>query len=139
MITSYCVDRVLRELARCLALMPNLQTIQIKDMLDRKTFKYTCRLPYGSEESLFKREFERYTFPSVRNVILPLRAHGLFICFPNAQSVILNQGLPQTWTRDYNYENFDTFVTEAAKYCHKVRNFRWFDEFFCGESYRERQ
>ena len=137
-ITSYCVDRVLREFARCLALMPNLQTVQIMEMLDRKQ---TGRYPCTSETTHFKREFETYTFPSVRKVILPLRAHGLFACFPNARFVILNHGSPHTypWIPDYSYNDFDVYVTEAAKHCQEVQYFSWFDEPYCKEQYRRRQ
>lgn len=62
------------ELVRCLALFPNLHTIQILG----------CD---GPEEDI-RNAFFGKQFPSVRTVVIPAHAHHVLLACPNARHVI---------------------------------------------------
>ncbi|KAK2465562.1 hypothetical protein APHAL10511_002454 [Amanita phalloides] len=129
-ITGYSDIRVLRELARCLALMPNLQTIQIVDMLDFACSWRSKNDPRTSVEAIFERAFKLCSFPSVQQVILPVRARMLFKCFPNAHRVYLNPALRRYYIRppNHDFDSFNQYLLEVAKHCQNVEEFDCFDE-----------
>ena len=62
--TEYSVDTVLAELARCIALFPNLHTVQLNFRLNRFKFLDT---------------FTTYQYPSIKNVYVCLMS-AVFIC-----------------------------------------------------------
>ncbi|KAK2462992.1 hypothetical protein APHAL10511_004979 [Amanita phalloides] len=123
-ISNHCLHKVLREFSRCLALMPNLQTIQIIDM------RYYCsarRYYPAVHEATFDEGFQSSTFPSIQHVIMSPQAHVLFHCFPNARRVYLN------WSsRRYSCNNSISgddhdacrkWLSEVAKHCPNVEEF----------------
>ncbi|KAK2462993.1 hypothetical protein APHAL10511_004980 [Amanita phalloides] len=120
MISGYSGYKVLREFARCLALMPNLRTIQIIDILDCPSREYI-----GVRENTFKKAFKSYTFPSITHVILSPRAHGLFHCFPNARRVYLNQTWMPCQRNGVPSSNHAQrkWLIEVAKHCRNVEEF----------------
>ncbi|KAK2462994.1 hypothetical protein APHAL10511_004981 [Amanita phalloides] len=119
-ISGYSAYKVLREFARCLALMPNLQTIQIIDLLDSSVAPNHSAV----RESDFAKAFKSYTFPSIKHVILSPRAHGLLRCFPNAQRVYLNLSWAP-YHRQYCvlFDSCKKWLFEVAGHCPNVEEF----------------
>ncbi len=99
---------VLPELARCFALMPNLQTEQCYEMYKNRR----CCKP------IFEKAFDGYVFPSVQNVMLPSAAISLLKCFPEARMVYLND-TPKPEI------NIAEFVQSVAEHCPLVEQFDW--------------
>jgi hypothetical protein len=79
MIGNHCIRDVLRELARCLAMFPNLQVLRL-DHTERKAFRrvrINQAITYG---------FGRYkSFPQIRSVTIPEACYASQKYFPNAQ------------------------------------------------------
>jgi hypothetical protein len=79
MIGNYCTRDVLRELARCLAIFPNLQVFRL-DHTARRAFRklhINQAITYG---------FGRYKpFPQIRSITIPGACYALQKYFPNAQ------------------------------------------------------
>jgi hypothetical protein len=96
LIVRFSAETVLPELARCFALMPNLQTIQILDIW----WWERCYEMYKNGrccKPIFEKAFAGYVFPSVRNVMLPSAAISLLKCFPKARMVYLNDTPKRGW------------------------------------------
>lgn len=81
MVTEFSTDTVLVELARCLALFPNLHTIQML-------------VTPGVKKKDVDDAFRGHRYPSVRTVIVPALAHSVLDCCPDLRSVTFNQEAP---------------------------------------------
>ncbi|KIM45472.1 hypothetical protein M413DRAFT_442140 [Hebeloma cylindrosporum] len=85
MIGNHCIRDVLRELARCLALFPNLEVFRmdhIKRGPYRRKLHINQAITYG---------FDRYkSFPQIRSVRIPRSCYIMQKYFPNAQMFWLN-------------------------------------------------
>lgn len=104
------------ELARCFALMPNLQTVQILDIW----WWEQCYEMYKNGrccKPIFEKAFDGYVFPSVRNIILPSAAISLLKCFPEVRMVYLKD-TPKP-------EIHAEFVQSVAEHCPLVEQFDW--------------
>jgi hypothetical protein len=80
---SYCYDRVLAELARCLALFPNLHTLQV----------------LGLREEITYRVFKGLTFPQIRTLVVPSPGHYILAACPNVKDVTCIGGCPEAFWR----------------------------------------
>ena len=70
---SYSYDTVLAELARCLALFPNLHTLQVLGMRRQEiTYKVLKGL----------------TFPQIRTLVVPLTGYHILAACPNVKDVV---------------------------------------------------
>ncbi|GLB36748.1 putative TATA-binding protein interacting (TIP20) [Lyophyllum shimeji] len=76
-ITDYSCAAVIEELARCLALFENLETIQILGTSDKQ----------APDAVHFQRAFENLIFPSIRTVVIPTYASEILKCCTGARSV----------------------------------------------------
>ena len=85
LITPHCADTVLIELARCMALMMNLHTVQIS------SYSGFINLPRRRNvhiSELYKAAFAGYRFPSVRRIVFASAGEiELLPCFPEARRV----------------------------------------------------
>ena len=99
-------------LARAMALMPNLHTIQI-------ICQGCCmkNRPNIIEPDQFRKAFAGHVYPSVRRAVLPIQARGMFACLPAVADVYLNQP-------SYAY-NFAEFAGDLAQDCHSVESLGW--------------
>jgi hypothetical protein len=71
---SYSYDRVLAELARCLALFPNLHTLQVFGLGMRR------------QEITYK-VFKGLTFPQIRTLVVPSSGYHILAACPNVKNV----------------------------------------------------
>ncbi|KAK2459758.1 hypothetical protein APHAL10511_008190 [Amanita phalloides] len=127
LITPFSADTVLAELARCLALMPNLHTVQITNF-HRYISTTSDRRHYGrgvSITELYRDAFLGYRFPSVQRIVLPLSAKVLLPCFPEARIVYMNEQSPRVLWDDRSYCGLQIYVEELASHCQKVESFAW--------------
>src|SRR6266446_1642056 len=86
LVTEYSVDTVLAELARCIALFPNLHTVQ-----------FNFRLSYHKRHHV-ENAFKAYQYPSIRNVfICPVSIMFLRAC-PEARFVA-----PMRWHKNFSW------------------------------------
>lgn len=79
MISAYSVATVIVELARCMALFPNLHTFQIVNGI-------VSKLSYESTMSAFA----KYTYPSIRVVVIPCFLHSILKACPEVRDVYLH-------------------------------------------------
>ena len=126
LITPYCADTVLIELARCMALMKNLHTVQIS------SFSGVIRLPKASRShtirisELYKAAFAGSRFPSVHRIAFNSPSQiGLLPCFPEARWVYM-----ALVSRPFRWEaRWKTWVLGHLKklpsHCPKVQVFKW--------------
>ena len=85
LIGGYSIATVLTELARCLALFPNLHTVQIDVCLGlRQQSKLDKR---------FERTFKKYSYPQIRNVFISFYSVSFIASCPQARRV----GLTGRW------------------------------------------
>jgi hypothetical protein len=98
----------MKHLARAMALMPNLHTIQIICMKDRSNV---------IEPGHFRKAFAGRVYPSVRHAVLPIQARGMFPCLPALADVYINQ-------LDVD-KGFAEFASDLALDCHEVESFGW--------------
>ena len=133
LITPYSANKVLIELARCMALMKNLHTVQISSCSDYITGRHRCR--YAIQISkLYKAAFAGYRFPSVRRIAFnsPWEI-DLLPCFPEARRVYMTlyrrPGEFKEFWKDWLLER----VKQVASHCPKTQVFEW-----DGERCRER-
>ncbi len=108
---------MLPELARCLALLPNLQTVQIQDIWWWERCYETFEIGWLCKP-IFEKAFDGHVFPSVRNAMLPSAAISLLKCFPNVRMVYINDApRPEV--------NMTEFVQSVAQHCPLVEQFDW--------------
>ncbi|RDB23833.1 hypothetical protein Hypma_008941 [Hypsizygus marmoreus] len=102
-LTDYCSKTVFREFVRCLALFPNLHTMQILGAGD-------------NQERDLNVAFAGYTFPSVRTLIVPGFASAILKACPDVKSVT-------------NASGPNPFIFyDIAKYCPNVEELRGFSD-----------
>jgi len=88
-VTEYSVDTVLAELARCIALFPNLHTVQLHFRFNRFKFLDT---------------FKTYQYPSIKNVyICPMSAMFLCAC-PEVRVVSPVKWYIASWWPRFTFE-----------------------------------
>ena len=86
LITCYSTDTVPSELARCMALMENLHTVQI---LSHHHFVHLPgRRGQIAVSKLLEDAFAGYRFPSVRRIVLSPWESALLPCFPEVRRYI---------------------------------------------------
>ena len=81
---SYCYDTVIAELARCLALFPNLHTLQVLGLGMRRgeiTYKV----------------FRGLKFPQIRTLVVPSPGYYMLPSFPNVKDVTCIGGCPEVF------------------------------------------
>ena len=123
LITPYSADTVLMELARCMALMKNLHTVQIS------SYSSVIRLPrqrFTQISKLYKAAFAGHRFPSVRHIALnSSQEFELLPCFPEARQVymsLVNSPMEWEWYwMDFALEQ----VKKLALHCPKIQVFTW--------------
>jgi hypothetical protein len=103
-------------LARAMALMPNLHTIQIICQGNRTKLR-----PNIIEHVQFRKAFGRHVYPSVKRAALPTQARGMFACLPAVADVFLNQ--PHVFS-------FDVWANDLALKCHAVESLGWVEFLF---------
>lgn len=82
MIKNYCVRNVLRELARCLALFPNMHTLKLDHTITTVALVDQA-ITYG---------FGRHkSFPQIRSILLPRNCNGLLKWVPGARYVYFRE------------------------------------------------
>ena len=122
LITPYSADTVLVELARCMALMENLHTVQIS------SYSGLIDLPRRRNvhiSELYKAAFAEYRFPSVRLIAFnsPWEIE-LLPCFPEARRVYM-----ALFCRPSNHESWNNWVLHQVKqlatHCPNVQVFKW--------------
>ncbi|KAF8633193.1 hypothetical protein AX15_001490 [Amanita polypyramis BW_CC] len=119
LITPSSVDTVLAELAPCLALMPNLCTVQL--LVPFHLIRFPGRRSLVDVSNLLETAFSGYRFPSVRRIVLPFSAQPILGCFPEARP----------WDNSRNW-------ARLAKCCLKVEEFHWTSESDSPEDSRRR-
>ena len=128
LITSHSIDRVLCELARCMALMENLHTVQIV------FHHHWIHIPGRSGETtiskLLEDAFAGYRFPSVRRVVFSPWESVLLPCFPEVRRVYMTFfSEPSAW--EYQHEcGILSGAKQLRLYCPKVQIFEWDAERF---------
>ncbi|KIL65807.1 hypothetical protein M378DRAFT_10642 [Amanita muscaria Koide BX008] len=124
-ITPFNADMLVPELARCLALMPNLRTIQITTLWWINGARVKGQNGYYTySDSLFENTFTGYTFPSVQYVALPTAAVSLLACFPEVRSVFQGDAFRPD-------SDVAKFVEKIADHCPKVEYFAWATGAYC--------
>ena len=124
LITPYSVDTVLIELARCMALMKNLHTVQIS------SYSHSICLPRRRVpidiSKLYKTAFAGYRFPSVRRITFNSACEiELLPCFPEARRVYMALvRKPSKWQEGWNDWVLKQ-VKKLASRCRKVQVFKW--------------
>jgi hypothetical protein len=126
LITPCSADTVLIELARCMALMKNLYTVQISSST---SIICLSRRRCIQISALYKAAFAGYRFPSVRHIAFnSLQEFELLPCFPEARQVYMSLGNRpagfEWYWKDYVLER----VKKLASHCPKVQVFTWDDE-----------
>ncbi len=112
------ICEVCYELARCMALMKNLHTVQI--LCYRNLIRLPGRRGMVAISNLCNDAFAGYRFPSVRRIVFSLHEVALFPCFPEARRVYMT--LPYSrFTWDWALGR----TRELASHCHKVHVFEW--------------
>ncbi|KAJ7653135.1 hypothetical protein DFH06DRAFT_527170 [Mycena polygramma] len=86
LLSEWSAATVFPEFFRCLALLPNLHTIQIV----RAPSKSARRYGYKKLNDPFGRALSGYNFPGVRTLVLHEAALGLVQCCPNVDTLTLN-------------------------------------------------
>ncbi|KAG9318005.1 hypothetical protein JVU11DRAFT_66 [Chiua virens] len=77
--TRYQSAEIIPAFAACLAMLPNLTTIQVMHAHSKMT-------------TSIKNGFEGKRFPLVRRILLPSSAHGIIKCCPNVEEVTCTEG-----------------------------------------------
>ena len=77
-LTRCSTSTVLNAFTKCLALLPNLRTLQIVHTHSQMT-------------TTLKNHFEGKSFPQIRNIILPSCAHNILRACPGVTSVTCNE------------------------------------------------
>ena len=84
---SYCYDTVLAELARCLALFPNLHTLQV--------------LGFGMYKGeITYKVFKGLTFPQIRTLVVRSTGYHILAACPNAKDVTCLGGCPEAFWKN---------------------------------------
>jgi len=131
LITPYSADTVLEELARCLALMPNLHTVQIIYYLCN--FFLPGRRGVVDITDLYRNAFAGHRYSSVRRIALSLDGGALLPCFPEARQIhttlfsIFFFGR-RYYKKDYHIVWVLEHAKEIASHCSKVQIFEWTSE-----------
>ena len=123
LITPHSADTVLIELARCMALMKNLHTVQISSYRD---FINLPRRPEVHISELYKAAFAGYRFPSVHQIAVNSAWEvELLPCFPEARRVYMALiRIPSKWNECWNRWVLSQ-VKQLASHCPKVQVFEW--------------
>ena len=79
---GYCYDTVLAELARCLALFPNLHTLQVLG-LGMRMGEITYKVFRGLKSS------------QIRTLVVPSPGYYILPAFPNVKDVTFIDGCPR--------------------------------------------
>ncbi|KAF8639395.1 hypothetical protein AX17_001520 [Amanita inopinata Kibby_2008] len=126
-ITPHCTDTVIAELARCLAVMPNLHTVQLLDMFSSA---YVRRRGFNKRSNLYREAFSAYTFPSVRRIVLPWNAYTLLSCFPEVRRVHLDAYAHELKAHiiPYCMVLYKPFVKTGEKHYQQIERFEWTSE-----------
>ena len=124
LITPHSTDTVLIELARCMALMKNLHTVQISSYSNAIHLP-RCRDPVLIS-TLYKAAFAGYRFPSVRRIALNSGWETVLLpCFPEARWVYMAFfRKPSKWEAHW-HDLVLVHVKKLASLCPKVQVFEW--------------
>jgi hypothetical protein len=122
LITPHSADTVLIELARCMALMKNLHTVQIS------SYSGFIDLPRRRNihiSELYNAAFAEYRFPSVRRIAFnsPWEIEPL-PCFPEARRVYMALFLRPSEHEDWNHWVLHQ-VKQLASHYPNVQVFKW--------------
>ena len=96
-VTEYSVDTVLAELARCIALFPNLHTVQLNFRINKA-------------HRLVEDTFKAYKYPSIKNIfVCPVSVNFLYAC-PKARFLA-----PMFWRKPFWWPQsiFDKALNEC--------------------------
>lgn len=103
MIEDYHVRNVLRELARCLAIFPNMHTLKLDLRISSLAFDQVITYGFGRHKS----------FPQIRSITLPPHCESLLRYVPSARDVHFMRSSPRY---------FEVRLLEIAACCPLLEN-----------------
>ncbi|KAF9482366.1 hypothetical protein BDN70DRAFT_991165 [Pholiota conissans] len=114
-VSDYSVKNVVKELARCIALMPSLHTVQIHFDFSNTT---------GINRDIITTAFESYTYPQIQTAYLSVNAHSFLEHCPNVKVVNALRPLDvenQHWSYPgFSMGNFWEMALRSGRSCSAV-------------------